>query len=214
MSNVIVLFGKPGAGKSTRLKEFLKGREDNFDAVSVGDLFRNARKSNTELGQKAASYMDAGQLVPDELVNELVIEGLQKAEKPIFIDGFPRTIVQAEAMVRAGICPLVIEFYVDDEIVFERARNRIVCPACGATYTLNEFDPPKVEGICDKCQTELGKRSDDREEVVSNRLEVYRRDTYPVLDFLASIGIRTFTVDNSEPESARRLFADFVLSSL
>lgn len=117
-------------------------------------------------------------------------------------------------MIRAGICPLVIEFYVDDEIVFERARNRIVCPACGATYTLNEFDPPKVEGICDKCHTELGKRSDDREEVVSNRLEVYRRDTYPVLDFLASIGIRTFTVDNSEPESARRLFADFVLSFL
>ena len=214
MSNVIVLFGKPGAGKGTRLKEFLEGREDSFDTVSVGDLLRKARDNKSELGLKAASYMDAGQLVPNDLVNALVIEGLQNVEKPIFIDGFPRTIAQAEALLRAGICPLVIEFYVDDEIVFERARNRIVCPSCGATYTLNEFDPPKVKGFCDKCQVELGKRSDDKEEIVNNRLEVYRRDTYPVLDYLSSFGIRAFTIDNSDPESARRLFADLVLSSL
>ena len=214
MENVIVLLGKNGAGKGTRLKEFLKGREDQFDAVSVGDLLRKAREDNTELGQKAANYMDSGLLVPDDLINALVIEGLQNAKKPIFMDGFPRTVPQAEAMLRAGICPLVIEFYVDDEVVFERARNRIVCKSCGATYTLNNFDPPKKEGICDNCGGKLGKRSDDQEETVLKRLNVYKKDTYPVLGFLESYGIRTFTIDNHEPDSARRLFAEIVLSSL
>ena len=210
MKNVFVLFGKPGAGKGTRLKKFLKGRKNEFDAASVGDLLRKAREDKTELGQKAASYMDSGLLVPDALV----IEGLQNAEKPIFIDGFPRTIVQAEAMIKAGICPVVIEFYVDDEVVFERARDRIVCKSCGATYTLSSFDPPKKEGICDKCGGKLGKRSDDRDDVVSKRLKVYEQDTYPVLDFLESYGIRTFTIDNCDAESASRLFAELVLSSL
>ena len=209
MANVIVC-----AGKGTRLKNFLKGRKDQFDAVSVGDLFRKARADKTELGQKAAYYMDSGLLVPDDIVNALVIEGLQNAEKPIFIDGFPRTIVQAEAMLRAGISPLVIEFYVDDEVVYERARDRIVCKSCGATYTLSRFDPPKKEGVCDNCGGELGKRSDDMEDTVRNRLEVYQNQTYPVLDFLRSYGIRTFTIDNCDAASANNLFTELVLSSL
>lgn len=214
MANVIVLFGKPGAGKGTRLKKFLKGRIHKFDSTSVGDLLRKARKDNTELGQKAASYMDSGRLVPDDLVIDLVIEGLQNAEKPIFIDGFPRTIAQAEALIKSGIYPIVIEFYVDDEVVFERARDRIVCKSCGATYTLSRFDPPKKEGICDRCGGELGKRSDDRDDVVSERLKVYEQDTYPVLDFLESYGVRVFTIDNCDAESANKLFENIVLSSI
>lgn len=214
MKNVFVLFGKPGAGKGTRLEEFLKGRKDEFDVLSVGNLLRNARKNETELGQKAAYYMDAGLLVPDDIIIEIAIEGLKNATKPIFTDGFPRTVSQAEALIRAGIYPLVIEFYVDDEVVFERARDRIVCKSCGATYTLSSFDPPKKEGICDNCGGELGKRSDDCDDTVRNRLDVYQKQTYPVLDFLGKFGIRTFTIDNYEPESASRLFADLVLSSL
>jgi len=214
MENVIVLFGKPGAGKGTRLSEFLKGRENEFEVLSVGNLLRKARKEQTELGKKAASYMDAGQLVPDDIIIEIVIDGLKNAEKPIFTDGFPRTVAQAEAMLRAGICPLVIEFYVDDEVVLERSRNRIVCTSCGEPYTLTGFKPPMVEGICDKCGNKLVKRADDEEEVVRNRLEVYQKETYPVLNFLGDFGIRTFSVDNYEPESASRLFADLVLASL
>lgn len=214
MENVIVLFGKPGAGKGTRLSEFLEGRKDQFDVLSVGNLLRKARTDKTELGKEAASYMDAGQLVPDDIINAIAIEGLKNAEKPIFTDGFPRTVAQAEAMLTAGICPLVVEFYVDDEVVLERSRNRIVCPSCGETYTLTEFNPPKLEGICNKCGSELVKRADDKEDVVRNRLDVYHKETYPVLDLFASVGIRTFTIDNYDAESARKLFAEIVLSSL
>ncbi len=214
MKNVIVLFGKPGAGKGTRLGEFLKGREEDFDVLSVGNLLRAARKDQTELGKKAAAYMDAGQLVPDDIIIDIVIEWLKEATKPVFTDGFPRTVAQAEALLKAGICPMVIEFYVDDEVVVERSHNRIVCKSCGETYTLTGFKPPKEEGICDKCGSELVKRADDEESVVRNRLEVYQKETYPVLNFLANFDIRTFTIDNCDADSASRLFAELVLSSL
>ena len=214
MENVIVLFGKPGAGKGTRLSEFLEGREEQFEVLSVGNLLRKARKDQTELGKKASYYMDAGLLVPDDIINAIAIEGLKSAKKPIFTDGFPRTVAQAEAMLRAGISPLVIEFYVDDEVVLERSRTRIVCPVCGETYTLNDFKPPKEVGICDKCSAFLMKRPDDDENVVRNRLEVYEKETYPVLHFLETLGFRIFTIDNCDAESASKMFAELVLSSL
>lgn len=214
MKNVFVLFGKPGAGKGTRLYEFLEGRKEQFEVLSVGNLLRNARKDQTELGKKASYYMDAGLLVPDDIINAIAIEGIKSAQKPIFTDGFPRTVAQAEAMLNAGISPVVIEFYVDDEVVVERSRNRIVCKSCGETYTRTGFKPSKVEGICDKCGSELVRRPDDEETVVRNRLEVYQNETYPALHFLESLGIQTFTIDNCDAENASRLFAELVLSSL
>ena len=136
MENVIVLFGKPGAGKGTRLSEFLEGREEQFEVLSVGNLLRKARKEQTELGKKASYYMDAGLLVPDDIINAIVIEGLKSAKKTIFTDGFPRTVAQAEAMLQAGIRPaVVVEFWVTDEVVVERSHNRIVCESCGEPYT-------------------------------------------------------------------------------
>ena len=213
MNNIIVLFGKPGAGKGTRLSEFMEGKENQFEILSVGNLLRKARKEQTELGQKASSYMDAGKMVPDDIINAVVIEGLKNAEKDMFTDGFPRTVAQAKAMLEAGIRPaMVIEFDVDDTIVLERAQNRIVCQSCGEPYTKTGFKPPKVEGICDKCGGTLVKRADDREEVVLERLEVYQKETYPLLDVLAKADIKIYTIDNSNAETAKVQFAELMAS--
>ena len=208
MKDVIVLFGKPGAGKGTRLSEFLEGRSDQFEVLSVGNLLRKARAEQTELGKKASAYMDAGQLVPDNIINAIAIEGIKNAEKPIFTDGFPRTVAQAKAMLAAGVYPsIVVEFWVEDELVVERSRNRIVCPSCGEPYTLGDFKPPKVKGICDKCNNALVTRADDAEAVVRRRLEVYQDETYPVLQVFVSAGIPVFTINNSDAETAQTRFA-------
>lgn len=202
MKKVIVLFGKPGAGKGTRLSEFLKGREDQFEVLSVGNLLRKARKEQTELGKKAEAYMNAGKLVPDEIINSIAIDGIQKAEKTVITDGFPRTVAQAEAMIEAGAKPdVVIHFYVDDEVVLERAKHRIVCGKCGETFTTNEFKRPKQEGVCDKCGGELLRRADDNEDVVRNRLEVYAAETYPVLEVFEKANVRIYTIDNDSRDS-------------
>jgi len=198
VENVIVLFGKPGAGKGTLLSKFLEGREERFEVLSVGNLLRRARKEQTEIGKKAAVYMDSGKLVPNEIINKIVIEGIKAAKKTVITDGFPRTVPQAQAMLDAGVYPdRVIEVYVDDEVVIQRAKDRIVCEGCGEPYTTNDFNPPKVEGICDKCGCKLSKRKDDEESVVRKRLQVYQAETHPVLQILRDENIKIFTIDNS-----------------
>lgn len=212
MKSVIVLFGKPGAGKGTRLSEFLEGKEEQFDVLSVGTLLKKVRMKQTELSQKATSYMDSDKLVPDDIINAIVIEELKAAEKPVFIDGFPRTVAQAEAMLGAGIYPIVIEFYIDDDLLLARSSNRIVCPSCGEPYTLTGFKLPKKKGFCDKCGTALIKRLDDCEQVVLNRLKVYQKETYPILDVLAKANVQIYTINNSSPELARAQFAELLNS--
>lgn len=207
MEKNFILFGKPGAGKGTRLGEFLEGREDQFEILSVGNLLRKALKEQTEIGKKAEFYMNSGLLVPDEVINEIVISGIKNAKKTVIIDGFPRTVGQAAAMLNAGIIPhKVIELFVEDQVVLDRAKARIVCGNCGEPYTTNNFRPPKVEGICDKCGGTLVRRKDDAEEVVQERLKVYQSQTYPVIHFLSSNGIRTVTINNSG-DAARKDFS-------
>lgn len=210
MQKVIILFGKPGAGKGTRLGEFLEGKEDLFEVLSVGNLLRKALKEQTELGKKAESYMNSGALVPDEIINAIVIDGIRSAEKTVITDGYPRTVGQAAAMIEAGIFPYsVIELYVDDEVVLERAKARIVCSSCGEPYTTNDFKPPKTQGICDKCGSALIRRKDDEEEVVKQRLKVYQEQTYPVAEFLYNKGVEIYTVNNSS-EDSREKFAKYL----
>ena len=134
MAIFIGIDGMPGVGKGTQLNYFLAGREDRYGVVAVSGLLKQQIANNTELGQKAKSYMDAGQLVPDDLIISMVISELATSEKIVFLDGFPRTVPQAKAMLEAGIVPtMVIEFYLEEEIILERLRNRIVCPACNAS---------------------------------------------------------------------------------
>lgn len=205
MQKVIILFGKPGAGKGTRLGEFLKGKEDLFEVLSVGNLLRKALKEQTELGKKAESYMNSGGLVPDAIINAIVVDAIRNADKPVITDGYPRTVGQATAMLEAGIIPYnVIELYVDDEVVLERAKARIVCSNCGEPYTTNNFNPPKTQGICDKCGSALIRRKDDEENVVKERLKVYLEQTYPVVKFLYDNGIEINTIDNSSPDSREK----------
>ena len=208
MPEIIVLFGKPGAGKGTRSDEFLATTDKTYKLLSVGDTLREALANQTELGLKAESYMKSGALVPDDVIIPMVIDAIKTSTEPIISDGFPRTVGQAQAMLDAGIVPMVIEFYVEDNVVIQRIKDRIVCKnkKCNKTYTLSSYKPPKVPGICDVCGSPVGRRPDD-ELAMENRLEVYRNETLPVLNFLCEHGIDVHTIDNSNAEQARVQFA-------
>lgn len=212
MQKVIVLFGKPGSGKGSRLSEFLEKTDRKFDILSVGQKLRQARDEQTELGKKAAPYMESGDLVPDDIINGIVIESLKKSEIPVIADGFPRTVAQAQAMLDAGVIPVVINFHLDDEIIIERCRCRIVCQnsSCGETYSTDGFKSPEVDGICDKCGSPLGRRPDDDPEVVKNRLAVYQEKTFPVVDLFKNSGVEIYHVDTTITKVGRQQFADIM----
>lgn len=184
----VVLLGAPGAGKGTHCKRVA----DRYGIIhlSSGDILRRERAEGTELGKKAQSYMDKGALVPDDLIVEMMSRAVQKAPAGYVLDGFPRTVNQAEVLDKAlaaqgsGI-DMVINLQVDDGIVVERITGRRSCPKCGAVYHVKNM-PPKVDGVCDKDGTPLVQRPDDTEEVVRNRLETYYRQTEPVVGYYRS----------------------------
>ena len=183
----IVLVGPPGAGKGTQAQ--VLQQTFNIPHISTGDLLRQAVREETALGKQARSYMDKGELVPDELVTAMVAERLQRPDcaSGFLLDGFPRTIAQAEALAvelaRSGKeLDGVISIMVPRADLIERLSGRRVCRECGAMYH-ERFDPPKKAGICDRCQGTLYQRSDDNAETVSARLSVYERATAPLLSY-------------------------------
>jgi len=181
----IVLLGAPGAGKGTHCKRVA----DRYGIVhlSSGDILRRERAEGTELGKKAQQYMDAGALVPDDLIVEMMIRAIAQAPAGYVLDGFPRTVNQAEVLDRSLVekkqeIDAVINLEVDDRVVLERITGRRSCPKCGTVYHVKNM-PPKVDELCDKDGTKLIQRPDDTEEVVRNRLETYYRQTKPVVDY-------------------------------
>lgn len=190
----IVFLGPPGSGKGTQARRLAD--EYAIPQVSTGDLLRAAVSANTRLGEMAKSYMEKGELVPDDLVLEMIKERLDApdAQKGFILDGFPRNLAQAEALaalLNEMQKPLdrVIFFEVDRDQLVKRIAGRRTCARCGATYNIY-FAPPKKEGVCDVCgSTDLVQRSDDNEETVGNRLEVYDKQTKPLIDFYAHQGI-------------------------
>lgn len=183
----IIMLGAPGAGKGTQADKICS--KYNIPHISTGDIFRANIKNNTELGQKAKSYMDKGELVPDELVVDLVVDRIKADDctNGYVLDGFPRTIPQAEALdaALAAINDKVdyaINVEVPDENIINRMSGRRACVACGATYHIVHI-PTKVEGVCDKCGAELILRDDDKPETVKNRLNVYHEQTQPLIDY-------------------------------
>lgn len=188
----LVLMGLPGAGKGTQAEKIVQ--KYGIPHISTGDMFRAAIKDETELGLKAKSFMDKGELVPDEVTIGIVRERLSKndCEKGFLLDGFPRTVAQAEALenILAQLnrkIDYVINVDVDQNILMERLTGRRICKDCGATYHL-VFNPPAKEGVCDRCAGELYQRADDNEATVQNRLDVNIKQTKPLLDFYETKG--------------------------
>jgi adenylate kinase len=183
-----ILLGPPGAGKGTQSQRLVA--DLGIPQISTGDLLRAARKAGTVLGQKAQSFMDAGQLVPDALIFELVEERLAQpdAAAGYILDGFPRNVTQADEMVDRGIAvERVVLLDVPTDALVARLSGRRVCAQCGATYHADTF-PPRLEGVCDACGGSVTQRKDDRAEVVAQRLEVYAKETSPLIAYYASAG--------------------------
>lgn len=182
----IVLLGAPGAGKGTQCKRIAKGY--GVQHLSSGDILRKQRAKGTELGKKAQSYMDAGQLVPDQIIVEMMIDAIEETPAAGFVlDGFPRTVNQAieldRALSRSGHeIDAIINLQVRDEVVLERMTGRRSCPKCGAVYHIKNLKP-RVDEICDNDGTKLVQRPDDEPQVVANRLKTYHRQTEPVVDY-------------------------------
>ena len=196
----IVMLGAPGAGKGTQAK--MISEKYNVPHISTGDIFRENIKENTPLGQKAKEYMDKGLLVPDELVVDLVVDRVQQddCKNGYVLDGFPRTIPQAEALDKAlaefgDKIDYAIDVNVPDENIVKRMGGRRACVGCGATYHL-VYAPTKTEGICDVCGKELILRDDDKPETVQKRLNVYHEQTQPLIDYYTKAGILK-TVDGT-----------------
>ena len=197
----IIMLGAPGAGKGTQAKKIAD--LCNIPHISTGDIFRANIKQGTELGKKAKTYMDAGDLVPDELVCDLVVDRIQQDDctKGFILDGFPRTIPQAEALTNALNAieqKMEYELNIDvpDENIIHRMAGRRACVGCGATYHV-EFNPTKKEGICDVCGEELILRDDDKPETVKNRLNVYHEQTKPLIEYYNKENI-THTIDGTQ----------------
>ncbi|MBQ7410383.1 MAG: nucleoside monophosphate kinase [Clostridia bacterium] len=196
--STIVLTGKNGAGKDTRLDKFMKGREDRFQVLAMSNLLRKVRETDPELWERIDAIMKAGDLVPDDIILSIVAKELESATKTVICNGFPRTAAQAAAMVAMGHVPdAVVELHVDDEVVVQRAKDRIICSKCKKPYTLNDFNPPKVEGVCDDCGAPLVKRDDDEESIVRKRLAQYNEQTPPILKTLIEAGAEFHKIDNN-----------------
>ena len=184
----IILLGAPGAGKGTQAEKICEHL--NIPTISTGNIIREALKSGTEMGLKAKSFMDAGQLVPDEVVIGIIKDRLAKDDcnNGFILDGFPRTIPQAEALDTMGVkIDKVIDIEVPDERIIGRMSGRRVCGSCGASYHL-EYKVPKTEGVCDLCAGALVQRKDDHPDTVKARLEVYHSETEPLKDFYSKQG--------------------------
>ena len=185
----LILLGAPGAGKGTQAERLCK--ELNIPTISTGNILRAAIKNGTPTGMKAKSFMDAGQLVPDEVIIGIITERLAETDCAggYILDGVPRTIAQAEALEKAGIIfDAVVSIEISDEAIMERMSGRRVCESCGASYHVVAV-PPKQEGVCDNCGGALVQRKDDAPETVKARLEVYHRETEPLKDFYAQRGL-------------------------
>ncbi len=207
----IVMMGAPGAGKGTQAQKIAE--KYGLPQISTGDIFRANIKEGTPLGNEAKTYMDEGLLVPDELVNSLVADRITKddCKDGYILDGYPRSIAQAEALDKeladkGEKLDYAINIDVPDENIINRMSGRRVCLKCGATYHI-EFNPPKVEGICDECGSKLVQRDDDKPETVKERLDVYHEETQPLIDYYEKEGILR-TVDGTQ--DINDVFAEIV----
>ena len=204
----LILLGAPGAGKGTQAE--IISEKYNIPTISTGNIIRAALKNGTEMGLKAKSYIDAGELVPDNVVIGIIKERLSEADckEGYILDGFPRTIPQAVALDDMGfVIDAALSIEVDDSEIVKRMSGRRVCEKCGASYH-TEYKKPEVEGVCNLCGGNLVIRKDDEPETVKNRLNVYHEQTEPLKDFYKSCG-KLITVEGQDKvEDTTRLVLD------
>lgn len=190
MQTVLILLGPPGAGKGTQAKRLIA--ETGRPQISTGDMLRDAVRRHTELGRKAKGIMSAGQLVPDDLMEGIVRERLEQSDcrDGYILDGFPRTLSQAEFLrtLTDGAQVVVVNIQVDEAELVKRLSGRRVCPEDGQIYNVH-YSPPRQAGKCDRCGSQLVQRPDDREEVIAERLSVYRRQTAPLIEYYKQRGL-------------------------
>ncbi len=193
---VLILLGPPGSGKGTQAK--MLESHLHLPHISTGDLLRDHIRRGTDLGKLAQTYMDKGNLVPDELILDMLFERVtsKDCEKGYILDGFPRTIPQAQALQQRLKNPVVINLDISDEKILERLTKRVTCETCGTPYHLT-YSPPKQSMICDKCGGKLIQRPDDTEAVISKRLRVYQDQTAPLIAFYAKLNL-LHTIDCSK----------------
>lgn len=204
----IVLFGPQGAGKGTQAE--LLSKKYNIPFFSVGDTFRREIKDQTEIGKLAETYLRQGKLVPDEIVNKMVIGELmsEKYKNGFILDGYPRNMAQLEVLEKSTRISHAIEIMVSDEEVIKRLSGRRVCYDCGTIYHIQN-KPPKVEGVCDVCGGKLYIREDDKPEAISKRLEIYHQETEPLLEYYFRKKI-LFRINGEQ--SIEKVFEDIVES--
>ena len=207
----IIMLGAPGAGKGTQSERI--GEKYGLPQISTGDIFRANLSAGTELGLKAKTYMDAGELVPDALTCDLVVDRISKDDcaNGYILDGFPRTLAQADLLTKVlaesgDKVDFAVNVDVPDENIIARMSGRRVCGKCGKPYHIVNM-PPKVEGICDACGSELIQRKDDLAETVKNRLNVYHEQTQPLIDYYDGQGCLV-TVDGTK--DIDEVFADII----
>ena len=201
----LILLGAPGAGKGTQAEKI--SAKYDIPTISTGGILRSAIADGTELGNKAKAFMDAGQLVPDEVVIGIVRDFLKSdvCKNGFVLDGFPRSIPQAEALEAMGVkIDLVLSIEVPDETIVERMSGRRVCPACGASFH-TMFKPTQQDGVCDNCDADLIIRKDDSPETVKARLATYHQQTEPLKDFYAKKGLLTEIIGQERVEDTTAL---------
>lgn len=201
----LIFLGAPGAGKGTQAE--VVSEHLGIPTISTGNIIREALKNGTETGLKAKSYMDAGKLVPDEIVIAIIKERLAQddCKDGFILDGFPRTVPQAEALGQMGVeIDRVIDIEVPDEKIMARLSGRRVCEACGASYHL-EYKPMKVEGVCDKCGGKTVQRKDDHPDTVKDRLHVYHEQTEPLKAYYEKLGKLVTVIGQEEVKDTTAL---------
>lgn len=201
----IIFFGAPGAGKGTQAE--IVSQKLNIPTISTGAIIRAAIKAGTDMGKSAQSFIEKGNLVPDEVVIGIIKDRLEEddCKKGFILDGFPRTIPQAEALDRMGInIDVVLELFVSDDEIVSRMSGRRVCPKCGATYH-TKFNPSTAGDSCDKCGEVLSTRKDDAPEVVKSRLVVYHNETEPLKEYYGNKGVLKTVIGQEKLEDTTRL---------
>jgi len=197
----LIIFGPPGAGKGTYASKLAE--RFSIPAIATGDIFRAEVKTASVLGEKVAGYLRSGKLVPDEIVNEVLRNWLNKPEssRGFILDGYPRTVEQAKVLDEMTRIDAIINLAVSEDAVVERLSNRRICRSCGAIYNIKYSPKPKVESKCDKCAGKLYQREDDKPEVIRERLRVYEKQTEPLIEYYKKKKAKFVTIENIQVDA-------------